>query len=65
MAFFWVGLRLGREPRETKAPGPSSSENVAPDERVRLCARRGLATVVVVVVVEEGANDVDGDEGTE
>ena len=56
---------MGRVPRETKAPGPSSSENVAPDERVRLWAGRGLATVVVVVVAEERADDVDGDEGTE
>jgi hypothetical protein len=36
MAFFWGGLRLGREPRETKAPGPGSSEKEGPHERVRL-----------------------------
>jgi len=36
MAFFWEGLRLGTEPRETKAPGPCSSEKEGPHERVRL-----------------------------
>jgi hypothetical protein len=64
MAFFCDGLRLGREPRETKAPGPCSSEKEEPHERVRLW-ERGLATVVGVGVVEEGEDDVDGDEGTE
>jgi hypothetical protein len=64
-AFFWVGLRLGREPRETKAPGPGSSEKEGPHERVRLWDRRGLPGVVMVVVVGEDAGDVDEDEGTE
>ena len=36
MAFFWEGLRLGKEPRETKTPGPCSSEKEGPHERVRL-----------------------------
>jgi hypothetical protein len=35
MAFFCEGLRLGTEPRETKAPGPCSSEKEGPHERVR------------------------------
>jgi hypothetical protein len=66
-AFFWVGLRLGRLPRETKAPGPGSSEKEEPHERVRLWDRRGLAIVVMVmvVVVEGEMGDVDEDEGTE
>jgi hypothetical protein len=33
----FAGFRFGREPRETKAPGPLSSVNVALQERVRLC----------------------------
>lgn len=65
MAFFWVGLRLGREPNETKAPGPCSSEKEGPHERVRLWDRRGLAGVVMVVVVGERIGDTDEDEGTE
>jgi hypothetical protein len=59
-----VGFRLGREPRETKAPGPGSSEKDGPHERVRRCVR-GLARVVGVGVAGEGVDDVDGDEGTE
>ena len=65
MGFFWVGLRLGREPRETKAPGPGSSEKEGPHERVRRWDRRGLARVVGVEVAGEMGDDVDEDEGTE
>lgn len=48
-----VGRRRGREPRETKAPGPDSSEKA---ERVRRCADR--APLMMDVVVDEE------DEGT-
>lgn len=37
MAFFAVGLRFGRAPREEKAPGPLSSVKVAEHERVLRC----------------------------
>ena len=36
MAFFWEGLRLGKEPRGRNVPGPCSSEKEGSDERVRL-----------------------------
>ena len=53
----------GREPRDTNAPGPRSSEKW-PEERVRRCPPgRGLvglvgpAGMVVVVVVEDPLED--------
>jgi hypothetical protein len=65
MAFFWVALRFGREPRETKAPGSGSSEKDGLHERVRRCDRRGLATFVGVLIVGRGGDDEDEEEGTE